>query len=292
VSGCAFRPPAIVVLVTLAGLFCGCGPPPGDRDWERVLGYSAGEIHAIEIGDFGYPYVPVEIGDDTVTLAFDTGNMVGVSVNEELFDRLGLATVETWDRVTSAGEPIATLRIGQSRRVSALGRDLGPVPIYELDDARLPGLLGPRFLTGGRFTLDYVSRRIAVSDAALPDTLPGFRALPLVRSERHPALVLVRGTVEGRGVLMQLDTGKSRTVVNPTLAAELGLERGERGVRIARLGIGDLSFEVPSAKEVDQSALDPELAEPILAGIGSDILSRFVWTVDYRSGTLWMPDSP
>ena len=62
-----------------------------------------------------------------------------------------------------------------------------------------------------------------------------------------------------------------------------------QGVAIDRLRIGDLSFEVPSAKEVDQTAIDPSLPEPILAGIGSDILSRFVWTVDYEAGVLWIP---
>ena len=36
--------------------------------------------------------------------------------------------------------------------------------------------------------------------------------------------------------------------------------------------------------------LDPTLAEPILVGVGSDLLSRFVWTVDYRRGALWLAD--
>jgi len=48
---------------------------------------------------------------------------------------------------------------------------------------------------------------------------------------------------------------------------------------------------VPNAKEVDQTAIDPALPEPILAGVGSDILSRFVWTVDYETGVLWIPVS-
>jgi hypothetical protein len=46
---------------------------------------------------------------------------------------------------------------------------------------------------------------------------------------------------------MELDTGKSRTVINP------------------------------------------ELEDPILVGVGSDVLSQFVWTVDYDAGTLWIP---
>ena len=36
-------------------------------------------------------------------------------------------------------------------------------------------------------------------------------------------------------------------------------------------------------------ASDPALSDPILAGVGSDVLSRFVWTVDYEVGVLWVP---
>ena len=92
-------------------------------------------------------------------------------------------------------------------------------------------------------------------------------------------------------VLIELDTGKSRTVINPQLASELGLKRGTRGVEIRALRLGDLSFRVPSAKEVDQTGIDPSLPESILVGVGSDILSRFVWTVDYETGAVWLPVS-
>ena len=67
--------------------------------------------------------------------------------------------------------------------------------------------------------------------------------------------------------LLELDTGKNRTVINPTLAAALSLRRGSRGVTIDSLRIGAPSFEVPSAKEVDQTAIDPSLPETNVAGL-------------------------
>ena len=152
--------------------------------------------------------------------------------------------------------------------------------------------MGPTFIEEGHFTLDYKSRRMGVGSGRLPDSVPGFRQVPLVRSRRYPRLILVRGTVEGREALLELATGKRRTVINPALAAELSLRRGSHGVTIDSLRIGALSFEVPSAKEVDQTAIDPSLPEPIVAGLGSDVLSRFVWTVDYEAGVLWIPAAP
>jgi len=152
-------------------------------------------------------------------------------------------------------------------------------------------LVGPGFLKDVRFTLDYESRRMAISNTPLPESIPGYRAIPLVRSARHPALILVKGSIHGREILLELDTGKSRSVIHPGLAAELKLNPSSGGFRIGDLRVGDLSFDLPDAKPVDQSAIDPALPEPIMAGIGSDLLSQFVWTVDYAAGILWVPIS-
>jgi hypothetical protein len=235
--------------------------------------------------------VLVTLGEATTMLPFDTGNMVGISVSSGLFNRLELATVDTYDRLDSKGEVIATLRVGQSQNVAVLGLDIGSRRIYEFDHPSLSGLVGPDFLKDVRFTLDYESRRMAISNTPVPESIHGYREVPLVRSVRHPALILVKGSVNGREILIEIDTGKSRSVIHPGLAVEMKLERSSDGVRIDDLQIGDLSFDIPSAKPVDQTAIDPDLTEPILAGIGSDLLSQFVWTVDYASGVLWVPIS-
>jgi hypothetical protein len=266
----------------------GCSSPPSDSGWPEALGYSSSEVSAIEIDSFGFPNVPVTVGGQVVMLPFDTGNMIGVSLSTTLFDQLGLTAVGTYDRVNSAGETVATLRLSQPQQVAAFGKDIGLEQIYEFDHPTLPGLMGPGVLEGGHFTLDYRSRQIAVGGTPLPSVIPGHYAVPLVRSDRHRTLILVRGTIEGRSVVMELDTGKSRTVVNPELAAELDLKSVSRGVRINSLQIGELSFSIPSAKKVDQSSIDPRLPEPILVGVGSDILAQFVWTVDYDAGVLWL----
>jgi|GEM_PF-5699 len=266
--------------------------PARSKYWIDPFGYKKDEIFPIEIGFFGFPLVPVVINGTSLKLPFDTGNMVGLSLSTWEFDRLGLEESAKWTRRSSDGRVAATLRVGAAGDASVFGRHVDPKRIYEVDFPDLPGLVGPDIVGKGHFTLDYVSKRFAMSDRALPAEIPGFRSVPLVRSERHPALVLVRGTIEGRHVVIELDTGKSRTVINPTLAKELSLKKNARGVAIETLRIGDLCLSVPSAKEVDQRAIDPDLAEPILAGIGSDLLSRFTWTVDYDKGVLWIPISP
>lgn len=277
---------ALAVMSFLLIWVTGCRSP----DWVRAFAYEPAGIVPIEIGDLGFPHVPVVVHGTCLLLPFDTGNMVGVSVSSRLFDELGLTADGSWTRLDSAGETVRSLRVAEDVEVSVLGRDLGPTRVYELDHPTLEGLVGPTVLSAGRFTLDYASRRMALSTAKAPERVAGFRQVPLVRSSRHPRLILIRGHVEGRSVLLELDTGKSRTVIHPQLAAQLALKRGPRGVAIQDLRIGVLSFPVPSAKEVDQTGIDPTLPEPILAGVGSDVLSRFVWTVDYDAGVLWVPD--
>jgi hypothetical protein len=263
---------------------------PGERTWIEAFGYATEEVVLIEIGRYGFPYIPVSVSGDSLMLVFDTGNMVGVSVSSELFDRLGLRSDGSWTSLSSAGEARGTYRFADGVGVARPGGEQRLTRVYESGlPADLAGLFGPNDLGGHRFTVEYDSRRLAVSTEVGPELVPGFHAIPLVRSDQHPRLILVRGTIEGHPVLIQLDTGKSRTVVNPELASELELTHVPHGVAIRSLRIGNLEFSIRSAKEVDQTAIDAELPEPILVGVGSDILSRFPWTVDYDAGLLWIP---
>jgi hypothetical protein len=262
---------------------------PGERTWIEAFGYAPEEVVPIEIGRYGYPYIPVGVSGDSLMLVFDTGNMVGVSLSSELFDRLGLRSDGSWTSLSSAGEARGRYRFADGVGVTRPGGEQRLTRVYEAVIHDLAGLFGPEDLGGRRFTVDYRSRSLAVSAEAGPDIVPGYLAIPLVRSDRHPGLILVRGTIEEHPVLIQLDTGKSRTVVNPDLARELGLRHVPHGVAIRSLRIGHLEFSIRSAKEVDQTAIDAELPEPILVGVGSDILARFPWTVDYDAGLLWIP---
>jgi hypothetical protein len=282
---------AAVLVSAMMALPAGCSDGADEPDWVDAFGYSDEQVFPFAIGDFGFPYVQVAIDDDRLDLPFDTGNTIGVMLSTEAFDRLGLAAIETHTPYDSAGRPGKPLRTSEVSGVSLLGRDLGPGRVFELGNPNLDGLVGPVLFPRGHITFDYGSKRLALGDGPLPDSIPGYRALPLIRSASHPSLILVRGSIEGRPALLEIDTGKSRCVVNPDLSADLGLARVKGGVVIEAVQLGALSFAVPRAKEVDQGGIDPGLPQPILAGIGSDLLSRFVWTVDYDADLLWVPES-
>ena len=160
-----------------------------------------------------------------------------------------------------------------------MGRDWADGHAEEDWRRDLDGLFGPRYLLGGRFTLDYGRRRIAVSASPLPGPIDD--ALPMIDVPEHEGLIVVRGAVNGMPALLEIDTGKSRTTVDEDLAAEIGLPAVERGYRIDEVRIGRRSFSVTSAKGVSFRGLSSGLPEPIRLGVGSDILSQVVLTVDY-----------
>jgi hypothetical protein len=284
-AGSRLRGGAFILLLVVVG---GCAPEAEVVPWQVSFGYSTESVHPIEIGEFGYPYLPVGIGADTVRLPFDTGNMVGLTIHEEIFDRLDLPCSETYGRRDSAGRPVSTGCIAHGIPTNVFGTESDSRPVYEFTHEALPGLVGPLEVPGTRFTIDYRRGLLAIDDRRSPVTADGFEAVRLVPSPSHPRLVLVRGRVEGREVLIEIDTGKSRTTVDRDLVEALQLEETPAGVAIDRVELGPRSWSVPAARVVDTSGVSASLPAKISLGVGSDVLARFVITVDYAAGLLWI----
>lgn len=269
-------------------VFIGCATPSQDPDWQTVFGYEEHAIHHIDLRDFGFPFVPVGILGDTTWLLFDTGNMVGLTLQSPLFERLDLPCSERWRRYDAAGDLISSGCVAQSVRASAFGESHDSLSIYEFFDENLSGIIGPGMIPGTRFTLDYQRELLAVAESERLVEAPGYVALSLIESPRHPRLILVTGSIRGREVLVEIDTGKSRTTVDRSLVQDLGLEETSDGAVVGEIQLGPRIFTVSSARVVDTSGISRGLPMSISLGLGSDVLSEFVFTVDYESGRFWI----
>jgi predicted aspartyl protease len=246
------------------------------------LRYRADELYPVEIGKFGYPYVTIFINGEKLKLAWDTGNLTGLVLNSDIAARLKLPVVDASKSYDSSGAVVGTFRVFNVKELSGLGRVWTNVPAHEIKTTDFDGLIGPRFLAAKRFTLDYRSKLIAISDRTLVDQKETDGAIiPLIKSPVLKEMIVIRGTVNGKNVLMQLDTGKSRTSVDASLVASEKLHQSANGYRIDEIKIGPYSFSVPSARQDSFKGISEGLPEPILIGIGSDILSQVVFTVDY-----------
>lgn len=254
--------------------------------WVAQLGYEQEMIFPVRHGPRGMPFVQVDIGPASYWLLFDTGNMVGLTLTTHLLDRLGLPELRRWNSLDADGRIIDSYRSVRAPEVRVLGQRLVDHPIFEFSDSLLEGLVGPDLLPGTRFTLDYRAQLLAVASTALDALPPNFVELRLTPSARHPGLILAQGQVNGHLVLIEFDTGASRTNVDPALVRDLGLVAVANGVRIDSLALGSLRFSVPSARVNPKSGIDPDLQPPIQLAIGSDILSQLLLTVDYASGRI------
>lgn len=259
--------------------------------WLDSLAYSSAQLSPNRVGTDGFPYVRVRIDTTELWLPFDTGNMVGLTVATRYYDGLELPEIDSVRRRDSSGESLGAFRIGRAKRVEALGHTAAEVTVREFEHPRLPGLVGPGDLSGSRFTLDYGRQLIAVANSRL-DMGDGPRTRRLVRSARQPRLIIVEGRFRGRPILIELDTGKSRTVVDPTWARGVGLTVGHTDtVAVGEVELAGVVLDVRDAKPVGLGALDPDLPTPLVMSLGSDSLSRFVLTVDYAQGIVLLWDA-
>ena len=271
------------------GLACAACASPADPAWVKRLGYGADQLHALELSENGLPLVRVHVEGERADLVLDTGNMSGLTLGPALSHSLGLPTVrEVADR-DSGGNVIARIPVYDVSSLEVFGKTFEALeaPQHGEDAFHGPrvgqGLLGPRFFAERRLTFDYGTGILAVADGPLE---PGSEdlLLPLVPIPRFAGMPVVHAEVAGRRVLAQLDTGKSRTVVDPRLVEALDLPEAPRGHRLEALRLGSRELTVPSAKAVDLSGHSAGLAEPILLGIGSDLLSQVLWTLDLAAG--------
>ncbi len=269
----------VLAAVCLPGLLCsGASGKARSVPWQKSLNYEDRDLYPISVGKYGFPLVKVTVNGRELDLVWDTGNMAGLLLSPTVIQGLGLPVAGEQTFYTSAGDVAGTYPSYRIDQLKAFGGTLKDERAYECQ-GDLNGLIGPRFVLSGRFTLDYRRKLIAVSGTPLPAPVKG--RLPMVICPQYPGLILVHGSVKGQEVLIEIDTGKSRTAVDPAMVNLLRLPKAANGYRIGEIKLGSHKFAVPAAKEVSFQGLSRQLPEPIMLGIGSDVLAKVVLTVDY-----------
>ncbi|HEX7553847.1 MAG TPA: hypothetical protein VF378_09845 [Geothrix sp.] len=253
--------------------------------WVSSLGYQSSEIFPISIGRFGYPYLQVMVNRRAINLPLDTGNMFRLVFGQTEAQRLKLPVTGQTSSYASNGELRGLRLTFKVAEMTALGRTWVDQSASEGDQPGLEGLFGPHYLLDRRFTLDYRRGLLAVSDSAMPTAMLE-ECLKLLPCRNEPGMPVVEGTVNGRKVLIQIDTGKRRTCIDTVLARELDLPRTPDGWVIAEIRIGEWTCSVKSARADDFSALGQDLPAPILLDIGSDMLPQVLMTIDLRTNRL------
>ena len=247
------------------------------------LNYTPDEIHPIKIDKYGFPNVRMDYLKKPVWIVWDTGDMIGLVLSKQVIELNNLTVKDSIHLRDSEGKSAGYSYRYLTDSISFFNNVYHKMPASSTTGDH-HGLIGPRFIDLNRFTIDYDNKLIGISKTTLPKNKIKGEILSLIESVNLPRLIIVEGSVKGKKVLVEIDTGKSRTVVDPELVEELGLVENENGVIIDDLMLGKIKLKITNGKLKGFKGISKTLPSPIRIGVGSDQLKEFIFTVDYDNG--------
>lgn len=264
----------------------GCRTDADQVRWGKINHYRIDETIPIKMDRHNFPLVPGKINAKDVDVFFDTGNFFGLLIGPGLVQTLKLKPSGS-ERKNYASD--GTYRYSQKgyrvESLSVFRTTYKNIEMFEMTDDTFEASVGVRALGEERFTLDYKNHLMGISSRPFDRTGIEIDEFPLIWNDRLSGMIVIRGHVNGIETLFQIDTGKSRTTIDEDLIARAGLKENNtsflKGYKVDRIILGTKSFSVECAKVANFKAISDGYPEPILVGIGADILSRIVLTVDY-----------
>ena len=270
--------------------------PTSFRQWAQDLGYGDTQLYPLTLSASGCPFVEVDVSGTKLPLMLDSGNAGGILITNQapsIPHRVEERTEELNADGSHRGE---SFRI-RVEKVSVLGEVFknvaGGLSNWQIFSSEpFDGLVGLDFFLNRRLTLDYRSRRVGVTAAPLPEKLDPKRYLSvdLIEPPKGQGHILyARAKVNGREAIVYLDTGYNVSFIDPTFAE--GLARVERSGKFKAfrervpMELGGHTFILDDLRESEvRRGTGFEL--PVALALGSDVLSRFIVTIDLRAKKL------
>ncbi len=261
--------------------------------WSRELHYKQSDFYPLTLDTLGCPFVDIDIDGVKVPLMLDSGTSRGFvitthapAVPHQVGERHEELNADGSHRGEAFGISVKT--------ISVLGRTFKNVN-GTLADWRMfssepfNGSVGLDYFLDRRVTLDYHSRRVACTPTALPNKLnrKHFVVVDLVAPPRSQGHILyVRARVNRREAIIYFDTGYNVSFIDPAFTEGIGrLERPGR-FRVFRkavpIELGGQTFILDELRE-EAIRRGTNFDFPVALVLGSDILSRFILTIDIRS---------
>ncbi len=264
--------------------------------WSRDLRYRKNELYPLTLAAAGCPFVDVDVSGVKVPLMLDTGTARGFVITNHapsIPHQVEEHSEETNADGSHRGESLG-IRV---ERVSVLGKIFtnvgGTIADWRMYSSEpFNGTVGLDFFLDRRVTLDYRSGRAGATSSILPARLDRKRYLSVdlvepPRSQGH--ILYARARVNQREAIVYLDTGYNVSFIDPGFGE--GLERVERPGkfkvfrRAVPMELGGRTIILDDLREspiLRGRGFDP----PVALLLGSDVLSRFIVTIDIRARRL------
>ena len=298
-----------VLTISLIGLNAGAGAQmikatvvsttlkdTSPSQWPQDLGYQETQFYPLILGASGCPFVDVDISGVKVPLMLDSGTASGLVITTHAPSIPYLVEERSEELNADGSHRGESFRI-RVKTISVLGgvfkNVAGGLSDWQMFSSEpFNGTVGLDFFLDRRLTLDYGSRRIGVSTSSLPKKLDGKRYLSVdlvepPKSQGH--ILYARAKVNAREAIVYFDTGYNVSFIDPAFAE--GLARVERPGKF-RVFCKSVPLELGG-----QTLIIDELREspirrgtgfdlPVALVLGSDVLSRFIVTIDIRAKKL------
>jgi len=260
--------------------------------WSHDLGYQETQLYPLTLGTVGCPFVEVDVSGIKLPLMLDSGTARGFvltnaapSIPHRVEERTGELNADGSHRGESFSIRVET--------VSVLGEVFknvaGSLSDWQMFSSEpFNGTVGLDFFLDRRLTLDYRSRRVGVTAAPIPEKLDpkGYLSVDLVEPAKSQGHILyARARVNGREAIVYFDTGYNVSFIDPAFAE--GLARVERPGKFKAfrervpMELGGHTFILDDLRE-SPVRRGTGFDLPVALALGSDVLSRFIVTIDIR----------
>jgi hypothetical protein len=266
--------------------------------WPRDLGYKRTELYQLSLDTTGCPLIEVDLSGVRVSLMLDSGTSRGFVITSHapaIPHRIEEHHEELNADGSHRGESLG-IRVSAVSVLGQVFRNVGG----SLADWRMfssepfDGTVGLDFFLDRRLTLDYRSRRVGTTADPLPEKLDPERYITAdlidpPKSQGH--ILYARARVNRREAIVYFDTGYNVSFIDPDFTQ--GLARVERPgkFKIFRkavpMELGGRTFILDELRE-DPISRGTGFDHPVALALGSDILSRFVVTIDIHARKIIM----
>jgi hypothetical protein len=264
--------------------------------WPQDLAYQGTQLYPLSFAGTGCPLVDVEVAGVKVSLMLDTGTARGLVITNSA-PAIPHHVEERNEEVNADGSHRGESFSVRVEAVSVLGQVFknvaGTLSDWQMFSSEpFNGTVGLDFFLDRRLTLDYRSRKVAVAASPLPEKLEPKRYLSLDLVEPPKAqghILYARARVNGREAIVYFDTGYNVSFIDPEFVQ--GLARVERPgkFKVFRRGVplelGGHTFVFDELRE-SPVRRGTGFDLPVALVLGSDVLSRFIVTIDLRAKKL------
>ncbi len=262
------------------------------EQWSKDLGYRKTELYPLALDVLGCPFIQVDVSGVKLSLMLDSGTARGLVITNQappVPHRVEGRTEQLNADGSHRGESFNIRLNGLSVLGKVFDNVAGSLCDWRMfSSVPFNGTVGLDFFLDRRLTLDYRTRRVAVTSSPLAGALNPKRYLSadLVEApESQGHILYARARVNGREAIVYIDTGYNVSFIDPAFAE--GLPRVERPgkFRVFRehvpVEMGGQTFIYGDLRETEIHRGEG-LVPPVAMILGSDILSHFIVTIDLR----------